>query len=187
MKNYILSFLFAVSFYTVSAQSFDGVPISGDLPTAVAKFKAKGYTIRKYVENGVILDGKVASRNIELFVFVTPKTKKLFKVVAYFDEEISWMSLKSTYEVFYDILTEKYGYPDAKYNKFIDPYYEGDGYELQAVGVEKAIFSSYWFKKDNLTVALEISKYKQVSLTYENNIMMELKKKEQAEIEMRAF
>lgn len=186
MKKLILILTLFIS-VNVSAQSFDGVPISGDLPTAIAKYKAKGYNLSRYVEQGAILKGRVASRDIELYIFTTPKTKKIFKMVIYFDEEISWLSLKSTYNTFYDILSEKYGYPDEKYAKFLDPYYEGDGYELQAVGIEKAIYAAYWFRKDNLTVGVEISKYKQVKLVYENNIMMEIKNKEQSEIERKSF
>jgi hypothetical protein len=49
------------------------------------------------------------------------------------------------------------------------------------------LFSAYWYKKDNLTVAVEISKYKQVKLVYENNIMMDIKSKEQSEIESKVF
>jgi hypothetical protein len=187
MKKYILSIILLVSVSAISAQSFDGVPISGDLPTAIAKYKAKGYVLSKYIEQGAIIKGRVAGRDIELFVFVTPKTKKVCKVVAFFDEETSWYSLKSTYNTFYDILTEKYGYPDDRYSKFLDPYYEGDGYEMSAVGLDKTLFAAYWYKKDNLTVAVEISKYKQVKLVYENNIMMDIKSKEQSEIESKVF
>jgi hypothetical protein len=186
MKNLILIIALFVS-VNISAQSFDGVPISGDLPTAVAKYKAKGYSLSKYIEQGAILKGKVAGREIELFVFVTPKTKKVCKMVAFFDEETNWYSLKSTYNTFYEILTEKYGYPDDKFAKFLDPYFEGDGYEMSAVGLDKSLFAAYWYKKDNLTVAVEISKYKQVKLVYENNLMMDIKSKEQSEIESKAF
>ena len=186
MKNLILIIALFVS-VNIYAQSFDGVPISGDLPTAVAKYKAKGYSLSKYIEQGAILKGKVAGREIELFVFVTPKTKKVCKMVAFFDEETNWYSLKSTYNTFYEILTEKYGYPDDKFAKFLDPYFEGDGYEMSAVGLDKSLFAAYWYKKDNLTVAVEISKYKQVKLVYENNLMMDIKSKEQSEIESKAF
>ena len=186
MKNLILIIAIFVS-VNIYAQSFDGVPISGDLPTAVAKYKAKGYSLSKYIEQGAILKGKVAGREIELFVFVTPKTKKVCKMVAFFDEETNWYSLKSTYNTFYEILTEKYGYPDDKFAKFLDPYFEGDGYEMSAVGLDKSLFAAYWYKKDNLTVAVEISKYKQVKLVYENNLMMDIKSKEQSEIESKAF
>lgn len=187
MKNLILTLALAISVLSISAQSFDGVPISGDLPTAVTRFKSKGYTVKQYFEQGVLLKGRVASTDIELYVFTTPKSKKVFKMVAYLPEETSWVSLKYSYSRMVETLTTKYGEADDSEAKFITPYYSGDGYELQAVELEKTDFHNYWFRRDNLTIGVEISKHKQVKLIYENNIMMELKNKEQKEIENNSF
>lgn len=190
-KNKKMKHLFialAILFSTATfGQTFDGVPISGDLPTAISKYKAKGYTLVNTFEQGVKLKGRVASRSIELFIFVTPKTRKIFKMVAYLPEETSWTSLRQTYYDLLSPLQNKYGEPDDSEAKFITPYYLGDGYELQAVELEKIDYHAYWFRRDNLTVGVEISKYKQVKLTYENNIMIELKNKEQTEIENNSF
>jgi hypothetical protein len=186
MKNSLLAFLLLASVY-VSAQSFDGVSISGDLSTAVTKYKSKGYTLSKYFENGAILKGNVAGNSIELYIFTTPKSKKVCKMVAFLEEDISWRSLKSNYTKFYDIFLQKYGEPDSKYDFFSKPYFDGDGYELQAVRLEKATFAAYWFKRDNLTTCVEISKYNQVKLIYENNLMMGIKDREQSEIESNSF
>ena len=186
MKNLFIAIaiLFSVS---ASSQSFDGVAISGDLPTAIAKYKAKGYSVKSYFEQGVKLIGKVANRDIELFIFTTPKSKKIFKMVVYFDDETSWYGIRGTYSTILNMLTDKYGTPDEDVAKFITPYYLGDGYELQAVELEKCDYHAYWFRRDNLTVGLEMSKYKQVKIVYENNLMMDLKNKEQSEIERNAF
>jgi hypothetical protein len=186
MKQLIIIAFAFISFSSFS-QSFDGVPISGDLPTAIAKFKVKGYVLDKYVANGVIMKGRVANSPVELFILTTPKSKRVFKMVAFLDEQTSWVSLKSEYYKYKNILTEKYGNSDETYDFFSQPYYEGDGYELSAVGLEKATFAAYWFKRDNLTLGVEISKFKQVKLVYENNQMMEIKNKEQAEVESNSF
>jgi len=186
MKHLIIALAILFSTFTFG-QTFDGVPISGDLPTAISKFKSKGYTVYKTYEQGVSLKGRVASRNVELYIFVTPKTRKVFKMVVYLAEETSWYSLRQTYIEMVTSLKNKYGQPDEEEAKFITPYYLGDGYELQAVSQEKIDYHAYWFRKDNLTIGVEISKYKQVKLTYENNIMMDLKDKEQAEIENNSF
>lgn len=178
-----LAFLINFSF----SQSFDGVSISGDLPTVVAGYKAKGYTLDKYTSSGVILNGKILSNSIQLFIFVTPKTKKVYKMVAYLDEDLSWSSLKSNYFRFLSIFKDKYGNPDGSNESFSKPYYEGDGYELSAVGLEKVDYSAYWLNKSAMNVAVEISTFKQVKLTYENKELMAIKKTEQAEIEASAF
>jgi hypothetical protein len=173
--------------FSVNSQSFDGVPISGDLPTAIARYKAKGYTFEKFIENGAILKGKIAQNPIELFVFVTPKTKRVYKVVGYLDEDISWVSLKSTYIRYREIITNKYGIPDGNYEDFTTPYYEGDGYELSAVALEKVNYSAYWLNNMSMNIGIEISKFKQVKISYENYELIKLKRTEQSQIENNSF
>lgn len=168
-------------------QSFDGVPISGDLPTAISRFKEKGYSLTKYIENGVIMKGKVAGESVELFIFNTVKSKVVFKISVYFEEQQAWRSLKSQYQRVLDILKGKYGDPDNSYTDFEDPYFEGDGYEMSAVQLEKCNYVAYWLKKDNLSLAIEISKWKQVNITYENDANMAIQKQERSQIQKNSF
>ena len=53
------------------------------------------------------MDGKVGNRNIELFIFVTPKSKKIYKFTLYFEEQTSWSSLKGDYDKYYEIFKEE--------------------------------------------------------------------------------
>jgi hypothetical protein len=108
-------------------------------------------------------------------------------MIAYLPEQTSWSALRDTYIEILTTLQNKYGEPDETEAKFITPYYLGDGYELNAVRLEKIDYHAYWFRRDNLTVGVEISKFSQVKLIYENNIMMDLKDKEQGEIERNSF
>lgn len=186
MKKF-LSLVAIVFALNVNAQVFDGVSISGDLPTALAKFKAKGYIVQKTYTNSVLLKGKVGVSPVELYIFVTPKTKKVYKFTLYFDAQTTWYSLKSQYERYFDIFEKKYGEPDSKYDFFSSPYEEGDGYEMSAVSLEKATFSAFWLKRENLTISLSISKWKQVEVVYENDKNMDLAKKEKEEMESNAF
>lgn len=189
MKQIIAVIVIVFSSVLASAQSFDGVPISGDLVSIVTKFKAKGYTLKDYTNTGgAIMKGRVAYSDVELFISVTPKTKKVFKVSIYFDEEKTWTNLKSSYNKYFDILSEKYGSPDSKYATFETPYYEGDGYEMSAVGAEKCIYFAMWLMpQENMNVAVKISEFKQVQLIYENAEMIKIKNKEMAELENKSF
>jgi len=188
MKHLFFSAIVLLFSFSINAQTFDGVPISGDLTTTITKLKAKGYIFQKNMANGgAILKGKVATQNVDLYVYITPKTKQVCKFVVFFAEETSWYSLKSQYEKYLEILTEKYGEPSDKFAFFKSPYEEGDGYEMSAVTLEKAVFSSYWMNKDNTTIALSISKWKQVSIGYENDKNMELKNKEVKSMENNSF
>jgi hypothetical protein len=188
MKKVIVLIVILFSSVFASAQSFDGVPISGDLATAIAKFKAKGYTLTEYTNaGGAIMKGKVALSNVELYISVTPKTKKVFKFSVYFDEEKTWSNLKYEYNKYYDIIFKKYGEPTSSYSGFDSPYYEGDGFEMTAVSLEKCNYFSMWKTNENLTVAVKISEFKQVQLQYENAELIKLKNKEIGELENTSF
>ena len=160
------------------SQTFDGIAIDGDLSTAIAKYKLKGYLVEKYFDGGVILNGEVLGAKIELYIFTTIKTKKVFKAVVYLPRRQSWFTLKNEYEKYFVTFTDKYGMEDSKYEFFTSPYFEGDGYELQALKLEKATFAGYWFNKNNTTIALEISEYQQVKITYENDRNQVIAKRE---------
>jgi hypothetical protein len=187
MKTLILSIALFISVSSFS-QTFDGVAISGDLPTAIANFKAKGYTYTGTEDGVAILKGKAAKTyNVEVYIYTTPKSKKVCKIVAFLDEQKNWYTIKGEYERFAQIITDKYGAADSKYNSFSTPYEEGDGYEMTAVAVEKCTYASYWFNRSNTSIAVEISKYKQVKLAYENDEAMKLRKTELSTLESSSF
>jgi hypothetical protein len=119
--------------------------------------------------------------NVEIFLYETPKTKQLFKLTVYFEEASSWRSIKSQYERLLETLTSKYGEPDNSYANFKSPYYEGDGYEMSAIELDKCDFTAYWLNKDNLSLSIQISKWKQVRLSYENDKLIDLYKIEKNE------
>jgi hypothetical protein len=168
MKHLILVISLIISVSAFS-QQFDGVNISGDLPTAINQYKAKGYNTSKVITNGVIMKGKIGNTEIELFLITTPKSKKLYKATVYLPTKETWYSIKQNYQDYLEVLTTKYGTPHEFYEFFSKPYFEGDGYEMSALGLEKCTFSAYWFKVDNTSILIQISKYKQVMIIYENN------------------
>jgi hypothetical protein len=178
MKKAILTVILTVFSIITFAQSFNGVPISGDLNTAIARFKAKGFTFEKFVEIGAIMNGKVANQPIELYIIVTPKTKQVYKMTVYFQESKTWFDIKNKYNEYVSLFTEKYGEPSGEYKKFAPPYEEGDGYEMSALGLGKIQYFTLWIGKDNLNLAVEISEYKQVKLVYENEKLAEIKQAE---------
>jgi hypothetical protein len=163
----IISFFISVS---VFSQQFDGVNISGDLPTAISQYKAKGYTLSKLITNGAIMNGKLGGNTeIELFLLTTPKSKKVYKAIIYLPIKETWYAIKQNYLDYLEVLTTKYGTPHQSYDFFSKPYYEGDGYEMSALKLEKCTFSAYWLGVDNTSIVIEISKYKQVMISYQND------------------
>jgi hypothetical protein len=186
MKKLLVT-LFAFLSINAFSQSFDGVSISGDLPTAIAKYKAKGYRVTDNFESGATLKGQVANREVELMLFITPKSKTLFKAVVFMPKQEDWVDLKEDYNKYLQVLSNNYGSPSESYTSFFTPYKEGDGYEMTAVASDKCGYSAYWFNYDNSNISIQVSKYKQIRIAYENIKNMTLRDKEKSEIEKNVF
>lgn len=186
MKKLILAMLLLATTISYS-QTFNGVAVSGQTKSVVDSFKVRGFSEIQRTDGVVIMKGKLMGKNFELYIISTPKSNQVYKVSGYFDEETSWYSIKSEYNALHDILIQKYGKPDNKYNSFLKPYYEGDGYELQAIANDKSNYASFWFGKDNANISVKISKFKMITITYENAKLVEVNDKERAEIANKVF
>jgi hypothetical protein len=184
MKKIILLLLITISVKSFS-QSFNGVEISGNISAAVEKFKIKGFKLSKKEDNVYIMSGELFNEQVELFLFATPITRQYAKCVVYFPES-SWFSLKRDYNKFVNLFDEKYGTHTSQYEFFSEPYFEGDGYELSALMLEKCIYITYWVQS-RASMAVEISKYKQIKLIYENNAIMNLLQEERQKQQSRIF
>lgn len=188
MKRLYVLFLVTVIFSSLSnAQSFDGVRIDGSLSSKIQQYRAKGYVLNEMLPNGAIMKGKVAGNTVELFILTTPKTKVVYKMIVYLPVHTNWPDIKSEYAKFVDMFTEKHGEPDSEFDFFRSPYYEGDGYEMSAITLDKVVCSAFWINRNNLTFSVSISKYKQVEITYENDKNMEIAKREASEINLQSF
>lgn len=156
------------------AQSFNGVPISGDLTTAINRFKAKGYTFIKFTKSGATMSGNIGVQKVELYINTTVTSKQVRSMIIYFRERDKWSELKADYDNYLSVLTEKYGTPTHDIIRFEKPYYDGDGYEMTAVAVGKVMCMSLWMDIQNMNIMIDVTKYKQVSITYENKKLCDL-------------
>jgi hypothetical protein len=171
--------------FTICAfsQEFLGVKVDGTKDEIQKKFSEKGFTFVSYKDNYLQLKGNVGSNQVELNVIFTPKTKVAWKFVVYLPEQSSWYSLKSQYNEYLNMLKSKYGEPKNDYHFFSSPYSEGDGYEMTGVKVDKCVYAAYWEDK----YSIEISKFEQVKIAYENPVNSEIYSKEKKEIQTNAF
>lgn len=110
------------------------------------------------------MQGKVNDTKIELNIVNTPTSKLVWKFAIYLPKQDDWYSIKSQYNSFTNTLTEKYGEPTDSYTGFASPYYEGDGYEMSAIILDKCNYITIWANG----TTIQISKFKQVRITYEN-------------------
>jgi hypothetical protein len=168
----------------VNAQEFMGVKVEGSRSQITEAFKAKGFTVlQNSPENNVVtMKGTVNSNTVELYASFTPRSNKCWALTVFLPEKTSWYSLKDQYKDYLNILIEKYGEPNNKYSFFSSPYYEGDGYELQAVRLEKCTYSAFWSN-----VSIQISKFKQVKIHYENATNAALDDEEKKKVNLNNF
>jgi len=182
MKKYLLtSFLFLLA-YTSFSQEFLGIKVGGTTTECVTKLKTKGFKYISKSGNVTEMKGLVNNINMQLFIVETPLSKKVWKFSIYLPEIKNWYNLKSEYLDYKKTLTEKYGEPEQEFDYFTSPYYEGDGYELSALRIEKCVYSAYW-----KNVNLEISKYSQVRISYENTDNSALDTQEKEKLNKNTF
>lgn len=159
MKKFILSLIVLMSGLFLSAQehmSFKGIPITGNITKFVSSMSDNGFTVLKEVPGVVVMTGSFAGLdNCTVYVLYTAESKTVWKVAVSLPEKSSWFSIKSQYDDFQTRFIAKYGKPDSSYSFFLSPYKEDDGYELQALRVDKAFFASFW-KSNKGDMSLQI-------------------------------
>lgn len=168
IKKLFLIFLF--SFFLLESYSqhltFKGIEIDGTLTEFIGKLQKQGFVLIDHFENGAILKGNFAGEESEIII-PCKENETVWTVVVNFSEKSTWYSLKSTYKSYKESLTIKYGEGNS-YEFFKSPYYEGDGYEMSAVKLEKCIYSTAFETKEG-DIIVEISKEANVRIFYEDN------------------
>lgn len=145
---------------------FMGIEMNCAVDIAMLDLEKKGFEIIDIRKEGYIMSGKFIYRNALVTLHATPKTNLFYRANIFFNEHTSWYSLKSEF-------LEVVKYYKAKYKSisssrtFIDPYYEGDGYELQGVSMDKCFYYER-FEAEGGKISIEISDMKRVQIRYED-------------------
>lgn len=186
MKKTILLMLICFVVLICNAQSnhlsFKGIPIEGTVSDFSTKLAAQNYRVLESNENTCFLIGNFAGcDDVTIAVVGTPKTNIVYRITVFFDKRDSFSSLNVQYESFVKRYTDKYGKPEQSYSFFLDPYYKGDGYELQALRQNKCRYISF-FDVSNGHISIEISKLQKVVVNYEDLIGVKLYNEEKDKI-----
>ena len=188
MKKILLVLTLILGTLVSNSQEFIGIKVDGKKDVVINAFKSKGFFTKGNVDeskNVITLYGSAAGKSVELVIFWTPISKIVWKYSVYLPEQSSWTYLKSDYENYLKVLSEKYGEPEKKYNFFSSPYNEGDGYEMTGVYAGKSNYASFW--KQEQGISLQITKWKQVRISYENYINSQLDDRETNQLNAKAF
>lgn len=179
MKKLLLLFAFVFSINIIGAQNahltFKDIPIDGNVKDFADKLSEKGFTQVKGLEDDmIIMKGKFADFDAEVLLLATPKSKIIWKVSVLSEEYTSWGSIKSDFEKYKELYIKKYGKPSTDFHHFYRPYYEGDGYEMQALKLEKCTYATI-FKIPEGTIMVRMRESGDISFVYEDKINVKIK------------
>ena len=117
--------------------TFKGVPLNGSIEKVRAKIMNAGFD-----NDGESLTGQFAGLKVKIYVGENEELNLVYSVIVVSEQERSWESLKSKYLNVRELYMRKYGNPTTDSHTFCDPYYEGDGDELEATENQKCLYSS---------------------------------------------
>ena len=155
---------------------FMGIELNNAVDLAMLDLQKKGFELLDIRKEGYALSGKFMNRNSTIMLHATPKSNNIYKVSIFFDEEKSWYGLKSEFLNIVKSYRAKYKCIDSG-RTFLEPYYEGDGFELQGVAKDKCCYFDK-YQTEGGTIYIEISDLKCIKIQYKDSFNSKLNEKE---------
>lgn len=153
-----------------------GIELNNAVDLAMLDLQKKGFELLDIRKEGYALSGKFMNRNSTIMLHATPKSNNIYKVSIFFDEEKSWYGLKSEFLNIVKSYRTKYKCIDSG-RTFLEPYYEGDGFELQGVAKDKCCYFDK-YQTEGGTIYIEISDLKCIKIQYKDSFNSKLNEKE---------
>lgn len=180
-----LLLLINVSSYSQEHLKFKNIPIDGNIDDFASELIKQGFSKseEESIKNIIILNGEfINKKNCEIYIIGTKKSYLTWRINIILPKEISWISLKESYFEIKKQYQSKYGSGES-FEYFSEPYFEGDGYELQALRKEKCTYSSYW-KLESGIISLKISTSdsNSISIAYQDTQNSDIMRKEKEAI-----
>lgn len=175
---------------SLNAQKFAGVELNQSYQIVINSFIAKGWVQSNKTAQYTTLKGKIANESILLTIYPTITSKKCRKIMALYTSPDTWEEALSLYEDKCNIVSNKYGLPVYVNEKFYEPYYEGDGYEIQALNNDKCEYIKIWGEMvdyPNLTIGVEIGSQGMIMVSYEVKSNIELHERELEKIQSNTY
>lgn len=155
---------------------FMGIELNNAVDLAMLDLQKKGFELLDIRKEGYALSGKFMNRNSTIMLHATPKSNNIYKVSIFFSEEKSWYGLKSEFQNIVKSYRTKYKCIDSG-RTFLEPYYEGDGFELQGVAKDKCCYFDK-YQTEGGTIYIEISDLKCIKIQYKDSFNSKLNEKE---------
>jgi hypothetical protein len=154
--------------------TFKGIEINGSVEAFANILQSQGFShVTTSDQNSIVLQGTYAGmNNCNLIICYGQYIHQVRKIAIFSEEYKSWYPLHSKYTEMKNLFSQKYGTPES-YEFFSSPYEEGDGYEMTALSVEKATFSSYfWLPLGCISISITVSGG--ILISYEDKLNTEM-------------
>jgi hypothetical protein len=161
MKKYLLFTLLTCMLSICRAEGAEFAELKWGTPLteAIKHLESKGFTPSIDKTGDISFRGNLLGHRMDGFALLAGK--RVAKVIVNIQTPDN--KARETYVLLKETLTKKYGQPEISYEYFNKPYYEGDGYEEQAIKLGKGRFVTFWIN----TPVLEISEKLTVTISYE--------------------
>lgn len=155
---------------------FMGIELNNAVDLAMLDLQKKGFELLDIRKEGYAMSGKFMNQNAIITLHATPESNNIYMVNIFFDEEESWFDLK--YEFLNIVKSYRVKYKCISSSRsFFEPYYEGDGFELQGVEKDKCCYFDKYETEGGI-IYIEISDLKRVSIKYKDSFNSKLNEKE---------
>lgn len=155
---------------------FMGIELNNAVDLAMLDLQKKGFELLDIRKEGYAMSGKFMNRNAIITLHATPESNNIYMVNIFFDEEESWFDLKYEFLNFVKSYRVKYNCVSSS-RSFFEPYYEGDGFELQGVEKDKCCYFDK-YETEGGTIYIEISDLKCIKIQYKDSFNSKLNEKE---------
>ena len=140
----LLVILLALPVFSQEHLKFNGIPIDGKLSSFISALKEKGMSVAPYsTASEPNLLGSFAGIEDCYIGFGVTDDETVCRVVIVTPMRSSWRSVKKDYDLIKETVIAKYDGEIKEYEYFEEPHKSGDGYEIQALSLDKAVFETY--------------------------------------------
>lgn len=143
---------------------FMGIELNNAVDLVMLDLSKKGFEMIDIRKEGYGMLGKFMGRKAIVTLHSTPESNNIYMVNVAFDEENSWYSLKSDFLDIVKSYRAKYKCIDSR-RTFLEPYNEGDGFELQGVEKDKCCYFDK-YEAEGGTIYVEISDMRRIIIKY---------------------
>ena len=162
--------------------NFMGIEIDGRLENFIEKLECKDFTLQTKLKTEAVFVGKFTGKSAKLFIYSTPKTRTVYRVIVAFDnfDNATWSLLESQYLDTKHLLIKKYGEPISVNEEFFNDYVDGDRQKLYELQMGRCEYRSSFvdYKSGGLILVAMLSMDSStgpcVSVAYSDKINMEL-------------